>query len=58
MLGKAAGSVGDHAVRMSFDNAYFTPTYYVISAEHDLRVRKSERGDAPRRGRRVRRRSA
>jgi len=43
---------------MSFDNAYFTPTYYVISAEHGLRVRKSERGDAPRRGRRVRRRSA
>jgi len=43
---------------MSFDNAYFTPTYYVISAEHGLRVRKSERGDAPRRSRWVRRRSA
>jgi hypothetical protein len=44
---------------MSFDNAYFTPTFYVISAEHDLRVRTSDRGDAPRRGRRRgRRRSA
>jgi hypothetical protein len=42
---------------MSFDNSYFTPTYYVIAAEHDLRVRRAQRGESPRRGRRIRRRS-
>jgi hypothetical protein len=42
---------------MSFDNAFFTTTYYVITAEHDLRVRNSERGAVPRRGRRTRRRT-
>jgi hypothetical protein len=39
---------------MSFDNAFFTPTYYVIAVEHDLRVRNSQRGTAPRRARRRR----
>ena len=43
---------------MSFDNAYFTHTYYVIAAEHQLRARKSELGERPRRGRRIRRRRA
>jgi hypothetical protein len=44
---------------MSFDNAFFTPTYYVITAEHELRVRTSDRGDAPRRvGRKAKRRAA
>ena len=43
---------------MSLDNAYFTPTFYVIAVEHDLRVRKSEKGESPRRGRRERRRAA
>jgi hypothetical protein len=37
---------------MSFDNAFYTPTYYVIAVEHELRVRSSQRGEAPRRGRR------
>ena len=56
MVGKGAGSVVVHAVGMSFDNAYLTPTYYVIAAEHDLRVRRAQRGQSPRRGRRTRRR--
>ena len=43
---------------MSIDNAYFTHTYYLITAEHDLRVRTSQHGESPRRGRRVRRRRA
>jgi hypothetical protein len=43
---------------MSFDNALFTPTYYVIAIEHQLRVRSAQRGAAPRRGRRSRRRTA
>jgi hypothetical protein len=40
---------------MSFDNPYMTPTYYVIAAEHELRVRRATTGTAPRRGRRSRR---
>jgi hypothetical protein len=43
---------------MSFDNAFFTSTYYVIAAEHQLRVRTAQRGVAPHRGRRSRRRTA
>jgi hypothetical protein len=42
---------------MSFDNAFFTPTYYVIAIEHELLVRSSRRGATPRRGRSRRRRS-
>jgi hypothetical protein len=42
---------------MSFDNAFFTPTYYVIAVEHELLVRRSRLADAPRRGRPRRRRS-
>jgi hypothetical protein len=42
---------------MSFDNAFFTPTYYVIAVEHELAARRSQRGVAPRRGRSRRRRS-
>jgi hypothetical protein len=42
---------------MSFDNAFFTPTYYVIAIEHELLARRSRRGAAPRRGRVRRRRS-
>jgi nitroimidazol reductase NimA-like FMN-containing flavoprotein (pyridoxamine 5'-phosphate oxidase superfamily) len=57
MMGKAAGSVVAHDLGMSFDNAYATPTYYVIAAEHDLRVHRAQRGESPRRGRRIRRRS-
>jgi hypothetical protein len=53
--GKAAGSTEDHAAGMSFDNAFFTPTFYVITAEHELRVRNAQRGSAPRRGRKRRR---
>jgi hypothetical protein len=41
---------------MSFDNAYFTPTYYVIAFEHELRTRAAERGTPSRRARRRRRR--
>jgi len=40
---------------MSFENAFFTPTFYVITAEHELRVRNAQRGSAPRRGRKRRR---
>jgi hypothetical protein len=58
MAGKAAGSVVGHAGDMSFDNAFFTPTYYVIAIEHELLARRSRRGAAPRRGRVRRRRSA
>jgi len=43
-------------VGVSFDNAYYTHTYYLIHTEHHLRVRRSEHGESPRRGRRVRRR--
>jgi hypothetical protein len=43
---------------MSFENAFFTPTYYVIATEHQLRVRTAQRGVAPLRGRRSRRRTA
>jgi len=42
---------------MSFDNAFFTPTYYVIAVEHELLARRSRLGAAPRRGRPRRRRS-
>jgi len=48
----------DHAREMSFDNAFFTPTYYVIAIEHELLVRNSRRGAAPRRSRARRRRSS
>jgi hypothetical protein len=40
---------------MSFDNAFFTPTYYLIAAEHQLRVRTAQSGQAPRRERRSKR---
>jgi hypothetical protein len=36
---------------MSFDNAYFTSTYYVIVAEHQARIRESMRGSSPRKQR-------
>ena len=35
VAGKVAGSVVGHPSDMSFDNAYFTPTYYVIAVEHE-----------------------
>jgi hypothetical protein len=54
--GKAAGSVIDHPGGMSFDNAFVTPTYYVIAVEHELLARRSQRGAAPRLGRTRRRR--
>jgi hypothetical protein len=41
---------------MSFDNAYFTPTYYLIAIEHDLRSRAPQ--SRVLRNRRFRRRSA
>jgi hypothetical protein len=47
----------DHAGDMSFDNAFFTPTYYVIAVEHELLARRSRRGAEPSRGRSRRRRS-
>jgi hypothetical protein len=55
-VGKAAGSVVAEDGDMSFDNAYFTHTYYVINAEHRLRAQRAEQGVSPGRGRRLRRR--
>jgi hypothetical protein len=43
---------------MSFDNAFFTPTFYVIAAEHELRIAVARRGATPGRSRRRRRRPA